>query len=88
MITVVSSLTGRALFTLDVDDDVVTLHPEAVHVALSSLNEAGLSDHIVIRSQPNSARIPVSHLLGGVALRGSSMTNGTGRSGFTEMEEK
>lgn len=88
MITIISSLTGQALFTLEVDDDVVTLRPEAVRVALTSLSEAGLSDHIVTRSQPNSARIPVGHLLGGVALRGSSMTNGTDRSDFTKKEEK
>ena len=87
MVTIVSSLTGQALFTLDIEDGVATLRPEAVRVALVSLSEAGLSDHIVIRSQPNSARIPVSHFLGGVALRGSSMTNGADRSDFTKKEE-
>lgn len=45
MITIVSSLTGRALFSMDVDDEVVLLRPEAARVALVSLHEQGLGDH-------------------------------------------
>lgn len=88
MVTIVSSLTGQALFTMDIDDGVVTLRPEAVRVALISLQESGLSDHIVIRSQPNSARIPVSHFLGGAALRDNRVTVDADCSDLAKTEEE
>ena len=88
MITIVSSLTGRALFSMDVDDGVVTLRPEAVRVALVSLQEAGLGDHVVIRSQPNSARVPLSRVLHGTLLSENRVTAGADRSAIGQTEEK
>lgn len=89
MVIIVSSLTGRTLFTMDVDDDVVILPPEAACVALVSLRESGLSDDIVIRdSQPNSARIPAGHLLGIGVFRSNQATVGADYPGSTERKEK
>ena len=87
MITIVSSRTGQVLFTMDIDDGVVTLRPEAVRVALVSLQESGLSDHIVIRSQPNSARVSIGHLLRGAALRDSCVAVNVDCSDLAEKEE-
>lgn len=88
MVTIVSSRTGQALFTMDIGDGVVTLRPEAVRVALISLQESGLSDHIVIRSQPNSARVPVSRFLGGAALRNSRVAVDADCSNLAKTEEE
>lgn len=88
MITIVSSLTGQALFSMDVDDGVVTLRPEAVRVALASLQETGLGDHVVIRSQPNSARVPLSRVLHGTLLGENRAAVGADHFAIGQTEEK
>lgn len=88
MITIVSSPTGRALFSVDFEDGVVTLRPEAVRVALVSLHESGLGDHVVVRSQPNSARIPLSRVLHSALLSENRMTVETACSVIGQTEEK
>lgn len=69
MVTVVSSLTGQALFTMELQDGVVTMHPTDVRRMLSLIQESGLGDNVVLRSQPGAAPVPASCFLGGAALR-------------------
>lgn len=88
MVTIVSSLTGQTIFTMDIDDGVATLRPEAVRVALVSRQEPGLGDHIVIRSQSNSAHIPLSRVLHGTLPSDNRVTIKTDRSNIGKTEGK
>lgn len=89
MIIIVSNLTGRTLFTMDVNDDVVILPPEATSIALISRQEPGSSDDLMIHdSHPDSARIPSGHLLGIGVFRHNQATAGADYSGSTKKEGK
>lgn len=78
MIIVVSSLTGRTLFTMDVDDGVVMLR-----------QEPGSADDLMSRdSHPDSARIPSGHLLGIGLFRRNQTTADDDYPGSTKEKEK